>query len=299
MTEPLVRHGELSSLASLRRRGLLLLGPGALWLLAFLVLPGLVLAAVAFCTRGGDGQVLWTPSLGAWRRLAGYGILGWSPDYLWILARSVLVATLTTLGALALAYPLAFFVAARSPRWRTLWLGLLTVPLCTNVVVRTYAWELLLSPGLPPAQLAAWLGLIDPGRALYPSLFAVVLGMVSNALPFAVLPLYTNVERLDRSLLEAARDLYGSGWRVFRHAVLPQTLPGLTVAAVLTFVPAVGMFVITDRLGGARHMVLGNLIQQQFGASRDYPFGAAVSLVLIALTLAGLAIQRRRGEDPR
>ena len=294
----MVRHGELTSAPGLRRRGLLLLAPGALWLLLFLVLPGVILGAVAFCARGADGQVEWTPSLGAFRRLAGYGILGWSPDYLWILVRSVVVAAVTTAGALALAYPLAFFVASRAPRWRPVWLGLLSVPLCTNVVVRTYAWELLLSPGLPPAQLAAWLGWIEPGRALYPSLAAVCLGMISNALPFAVLPLYTNVERLDRALLEAARDLYASPWRVFRHAVLPQTLPGLTVAAVLTFVPAVGMFVITDRLGGARHMVIGNLIQQQFGPARNYPFGAAVSLVLIALTLAGLALQRRRGRGP-
>lgn len=258
-------------------------------------MPGLILALVAFCQRGPDGQVEWTPTAGAFWRLAGYGILGWSSNYLWIGLRSVLLATITTAGALALAYPLAFFVAKRSRRWRALWLGLLVVPLCTNVVVRTYAWELLLSPGLPPARLAAWLGLIEPGRALYPSLGAVVLGMISNALPFAVLPLYTNVERLDRALIEAARDLYASSWRVFRHAVLPQTYPGLSVAAVLTFVPAVGMFVITDRLGGGRQMVLGNLIQQQFGPSRDYPFGAAVSLVLITLTLLGLALQRRAG----
>lgn len=305
MTEPapaprrlVVWRGELATRAKLRARGLTFLAPAALWLLGFLVVPGLVLCGVAFMSRGMDGEVVWTPSLAAWRRLAGFGILGWSPDVLRILLRSVVVAGITTIAALALAYPLAFFIAGRGPRGRAVWLGLVVVPMCTNVVVRTYAWELLLSPGMPPARLLTALGLLESGRALYPTLFAVCLGMVSNALPFAVLPLYTNVERLDHRLIEAARDLYGAGWRVFRHAILPQTLPGLSVAAVLTFVPAVGMYVITDRLGGARHMVVGNLIQQQFGASRDYPFGAAVSLFLIALTLAGLALQRRLQRKP-
>ncbi len=293
MPDRIVWHGELTRRARVRARAAALLAPGALWLLAFLVLPGLVLAGVAFATRGPDGQVVWSPSLAAWWRLLGWGILGWSADYLWIFARSAAIAATTTVAAVALAYPLAFFVATRPPRWRAVALGLLVVPLCTNLVVRTYAWELLLSPGLPPARFAAWLGWVPPGRALYPSLLATCLGMISNALPLAALPIYTNVERLDPALVEAARDLYGSPWRVFRHAVLPQTLPGLTVASVLTFVPAVGMFVITDRLGGARHMLVGNLIQQQFGPSRDYPFGAAVSLVLIALTLLGLAAQRR------
>jgi spermidine/putrescine transport system permease protein len=123
--------------------------------------------------------------------------------------------------------------------------------------------------------------------------------MVSSFLPFAALPLYTSVERLDWSLVEAARDLYASRWREFRHAILPQTLPGLTVAVILTFIPAMGMFVVPDLLGGARTMLVGNVIQQQFGASRDWPFGAMISLGLMALTLAGLFLLRRYGKGGR
>ncbi|MBI1783626.1 ABC transporter permease, partial [Candidatus Sumerlaeota bacterium] len=169
---------------------------------------------------------------------------------------------------------------------------------CTNMVIRTYAWQLILSNQLWPARLAAHLGWIPEGTSLYPSAFAVYLGMIANSLPFAVLPLYTSVERMDWSLAEAARDLYAGRRRVFLHAILPQTLPGLTTAIILTFIPALGIFVIPDLLGGSKYMLVGNLIQQQFGSSRDWPFGAAVSLGLMALTLAGMfALGRWGGKE--
>jgi spermidine/putrescine transport system permease protein len=120
--------------------------------------------------------------------------------------------------------------------------------------------------------------------------------MISAFLPFVALPLYSSVEKLDWSLVEAANDLYCGKWRVFRQAILPQTLPGLSVGAILTFVPAMGMFLIPDLLGGAKYMLVGNLIQQQFGKSRDWPFGAAVSLALMSLTLIALVILNRKGE---
>ncbi|MGE0710915.1 MAG: ABC transporter permease [Planctomycetota bacterium] len=290
-------RGELVEPRRLRARGLLLVGGGALWLLLLLVLPGLLLAAVAFTERDPYGRIEWTLSLSAWKRLAGFGTFGWSADYLRILARSVWVAGVTTALSLALAWPLAFQIARAGGRARWLWVALVTVPMATNLVVRTYAWELLLSAGLPPAALAASLGLIPPGTSLYPGTLATYLGMVSNALPFAVLPLYVNAERLDPGLSEAAQDLYASRWRALWQVVVPQMRPGLLAATVLTFVPAMGMFVITDRLGGAGSMILGNLIQQQFGPSRDYPLGSAVSLLLIVLTLAGLFLLRRRGDQ--
>ena len=170
------------------------------------------------------------------------------------------------------------------------------VPFWTNVVVRAYAWLLLLSPGLPPARLAAFLGLIPEGTALFPGPLATFLGLVSTFLPFMALPLYSSVERLDWELLEAARDLYAGRLAVFRQAILPQTRPGLTVGVIVTFIPAMAMFVVTDLLGGARYMLVGNLIQNQFGPSRDWPFGAALCLVLMTLTLAGLMLYRRWGQ---
>ena len=228
---------------------------------------------------------------------------------LWIASLCLIyVATLRTqheplgFAALALAislkaYPLAFFIATRPTRTRYLWLALVVIPLCTNLVIRTYAWMLLMSQQMPLAKLAVQLRWIPPDTGLYPSSGAVYVGMISSFLPFAVLPLYTSVERLDWSIVEAASDLYADRFRVFVHGILPQTLPGLTVAIILTFIPAMGVFVVSDLLGGAKYMLVGNLIQQQFGSSRDWPFGAAISLGLMLLTLAGLFVMRRHGRE--
>lgn len=293
MTE-VVEHGDLTTVGRLQRRSLLLGGPALAWLTLFLVLPGLLVAALAFASRGDYGQVVWSFTWENLTRLAGHGVFGWSADYLIILGRSVLLAGATTLIALALAFPLCFVIAAQRPRLRYLLLALVTIPFCTNLVIRTYGWMLLFSSQLPPAQIAGWLGLIDQGAGLYPSSFAVYVGMVNAILPFAILPLYPSVERLDWSLVEAARDCYAGRLRTFRHAILPQCLPGLGTAFVLTFIPAIGMFVVSDLLGGAKYMLVGNLIQQQFGASRDWPFGAAICLGLIVLTLVGVWLLRRR-----
>jgi spermidine/putrescine transport system permease protein len=165
------------------------------------------------------------------------------------------------------------------------------------MVIRTYAWFLILAPDLPPARLASFLGFIPPETALYPSAFAVYLGMISMFLPFVSLPLYSSVERLDWELVEAAQDLYASRIRVFTHAIFPQTLPGLSVGIILTFVPAMGMFVVPDMLGGSRYMLVGNLIQQQFGASRDWAFGSAISMGLMVLTLFSLQLYRSRSKE--
>jgi spermidine/putrescine transport system permease protein len=293
----LVWYGELTTRRSLLRRGALFLIPGMLWLVVFIVLPGLVLVGVSLATRGSYGQLEWQFTLENYKRLAGFSLFGWTADYLMILWRSVVVAFFTTLISVVLSYPLCFFIAARPARSRYLWLTLVIIPFWTNMVIRTYAWFLILAPELPFARLAAWLGFIAEGAPLYPNAFAVYIGMVSMFLPFVALPLYASVERLDWSLVEAANDLYAGRTRVFTQAIVPQTLPGLSVGIVLTFVPAMGMFVVPDLLGGAKYMLVGNLIQQQFGTSRDWPFGAAVSMALMALTMISLQLYRRRSKE--
>ena len=207
------------------------------------------------------------------------------------------MAFVTTLVSVILSYPLCFFIATRRERSRYLWLTLLVIPFWTNMVIRTYAWLLILTPEFPFAKLASYLGFIPQGAPLYPNAFAVYLGMVSMFLPFVALPLYSSVERLDWSLVEAARDLYAGRVRVFTQAILPQTLPGLSVGIILTLVPAMGMFVVPDLLGGAKYMLIGNLIQQQFGASRDWPLGAAISMGFMVLTMVSLQVYRRRGRE--
>ena len=297
MSKLLVWYGELTTRQDLTKRGLFFLGAGMLWLMVFLVLPGLVLIMVSFATRGAYGQLEWEFTIENYRRLAGFSLFGWTADYIVIVLRSVWVAFVTTLISVILSYPLSFFICARPERTRYLWLTLVIIPFWTNMVIRTYAWFLILAPELPLAKLAAFFGLIPPGAPLYPNSFAVYLGMVSMFLPFVTLPLYASVERLDWTLVEAAQDLYASKVRVFMQAILPQTLPGLSVGVILTFVPAMGMFVVPDLLGGAKYMLVGNLIQQQFGASRDWPFGAAISMGLMVLTMISLQFYRRRSKE--
>ena len=296
MNKLLVWYGELTTNRRLLKRGLMFLSPGMLWLLIFLVLPGLMLIAASFAGRGAYGELLWSFTLENYKRLAGFGIFGWTADYLMIVWRSVWVAFVTTAVSVVLSYPLCFFIAGRSERTRYLWLTLVIIPFWTNMVIRAYAWFLILAPELPVAKLAAFLGIVPPGSALYPSVFAVYLGMVSMFLPFVTLPLYSSVERIDWALVEAAQDLYASRVRVFMQAILPQTLPGLSVGVILTFVPAMGMFVVPDLLGGAKYMLVGNLIQQQFGSSRDWAFGAAISIGLMILTMFSLYLYRRKSK---
>lgn len=294
--KPKILYGELSTPRKIRTRGLLRISPGMLWIMLFLSIPALSLIVISFTTRGAYGEIEWVFTLENYKRLAGYSLFGWSPDYLKILLRSIIAGLITTVVCIILSYPLAFFISTRDKATRYLWLTALIIPFWTNLVIRTYAWQIVLAPGLPIAKLAALLHLVPPGSPLYPSPFAVYIGMISAFLPFVALPLYSSVEKLDWSLVEAANDLYCGKWRVFHQAILPQTLPGLSVGAILTFIPAMGMFLIPDLLGGAKYMLVGNLIQQQFGKSRDWPFGAAVSLALMSLTLIVLVILNRKGE---
>lgn len=292
----LIWRGALTTLARLRRVGGLLVAPGLAWIVVFCALPMLLLVGVAFASRSDTGGIEWTFTLDNFKLLAGYGTFGWTPVNLVIIGRSLGIAAVTTILCTLLAYPLAFFIASRPRHTRPLWLIVLTVPFWTNLIVRTYAWLIVLGPDSPITRLSAWLGFTDPGQALYPGTFATCMGMITAFLPFMVMPLYAAVEKLDWSLIEAAQDLYSSRLRVFRHAIFPQTAAGLSVGVILTFIPAMGMFLVSDILGGARFMLIGNLVQLQFGfGSGNPPYAAALSLMLILLTLLIVACFARLG----
>ncbi len=287
-------YGQLTTRKALLRRGWMLSAWPALWLVVLLVLPLLVLVAIAFAQRSSlGGDIVWEFSLRNFWGLLGYSSFGWSPVMLRIMAMSVFMATVTTILCLLLAYPLAFFIATRSPGWRYTLLALIMIPLCTNLVIRTYGWQLLLMNQLPLARFAAWIGLIEEGESLYPGWPAIFVGMLGGFLPFSVLPIYTNAERLDWSIVEAAQDLYASRWRLFMHGILPQTLPGLAAAVILTFIPAMGTFVVSDILGLRKFMLIGNKIEQSFMTARDIPAGSMISLVLMLLTMIVLMALRR------
>ncbi len=202
--------------------------------------------------------------------------------------RKFMFTAAATGGGLAVGFPLSYWIARLPQRGKQIALTLVIIPFWTNLLIRTYAWQILLAPDGFLARIGVALGLAEPGRALYPSTFAVYVGMLCAYLPFLVLPLYTAVEKIDWAIAEAASDLGADGPRVFLHAILPQVLPGMVAGIVLVFIPATGQFVIPDLLGGAKTVMLGNAIQQQFGPSRDWPFGSAIAFVGMTVVMLGL-----------
>lgn len=252
--------------------------PAILWTACFFVTPLFVVLAVSFATRGSYGGVIWRFTL------ANYGEL-LHPLYLRILGQSLLLAAVTTLLCLVIGFPFAYFIA-RAPRARqSMWLLLVLVPFWTNFLVRTYAWIFLLrAEGLVNGSLLR-VGLIDePIEILYQPV-AVLIGLVYGYLPFMVLPLYVACERIDPVLLEAARDLYAGNVAVFRRVIWPLAKPGVMAGSILVFVPTVGAFITPDLLGGARTMMIGNLIQHEYLVVRDWPLGSALAFVLMGVVI--------------
>ncbi len=288
-----VRFGERLTPARSLAWSAITSGPGIVWVTLLLLVPLLGIIAMSFLTRGSYGQVGLPLTIENYRRLAGFGLLGFDPLYPLILARSLFLAAGTTIVCLAAGFPLAYFIVQLPARAKQIALTLVIIPFWTNLLIRTYAWQILLGPESLLARAATALGLAEAGQPLYPSTLAVYVGMLAAYLPFLVLPLYSSFEKLDWSIAEAAMDLGADGPRVLRHAILPQVLPGMVAGMLLVFIPAVGQFVIPDLLGGARTVLLGNAIQQQFGASRDWPFGAAIAFIGMAVVMLGLSIYAR------
>ncbi|MBL9127018.1 MAG: ABC transporter permease [Verrucomicrobiales bacterium] len=295
-----VRHGEVLDARRETLRAAVTAGPGVIWLTVFLFVPLLSIAAIAFASRGDYGEVVREFTLDNFKRFFGFGLFGFEPLYPKIVLRSLALAASTTALCAAAALPLSFFVASLRGRFRDAALMLIVVPFWTNLLIRTYAWQMLLSGQGWIARTAASLGLLPEGGALYPGTFAVLVGMTCDFLPFLALPLYASVEKIDWTLAEAAADLGANGWKVFRHALLPQVAPGLAAGCILVFIGATGQFVVPDLLGGAKSVLLGNVIQQQFGLSRDWPFGSAIACFAMALVMTGLWLFRRTaGQEGR
>ncbi len=284
--EQLTRYDQ--TLRSLRTSG-----PAILWTALFLFIPLLGVIFISFMSRGAYGELQFPLTFENYTRFFGFGIFGYDPLYPKILLRSVAVAAGCTLLCMVCALPIAFFIAGLPDRYKALALTLVMVPFWTNLLIRTYAWQMLLSSEGLFSRAAQFLGFIAEGDSLYPSLGAVYIGTLCDYLPYLVLPLYASVEKIDWSIVEAARDLGANGVRAFRHAVLPQIIPGLAAGVVLVFVPATGQFVVPDLLGGAKTAMLGNAIAQQFGASRDWPFGSAIAMAGMVALFLGLIFYNR------
>ncbi|HWI56776.1 MAG TPA: ABC transporter permease [Bacillota bacterium] len=291
-----VHYGEQLSRRGHWFRSALTSGPPLLWEGLFLLIPLLLIAGISFLSRGAYGELEFPLTWDNYKRLLGFGLLGFDSLYPGIFLRSLLLGAGTALLCLGAGLPLAFFIARLPERFKTFALTLVIIPFWTNLLIRTYAWQILFSPESWLTRLAHQLGLGIPGDPLYPSGLAVAVGMVCDFLPFLVLPLYASVEKLDWTLAEAAMDLGANRVQVFRHALLPQIMPGLLAGLILVFLPATGQFVIPDLLGGAKTVMLGNAIQQQFGQSRDWPFGSAIAVAAMGLVLLGLWLYARKGK---
>ena len=279
---------DLSSLRADARRTQWLLAPALAWLGLFFVLPLLIVFLISFATRSAYGGVEWTFTPANYRDLA-------DPLYLWIYLRSCAMALATTAVCLVLGFPLAYHIARAPARWQGVWLILVLIPFWTNFLVRTYAWmNLLRADGLLTALFTGTGLTSGPLEILYTD-GAVLIGLVYGYLPFMVLPLYVAIERLDRSLLDAARDLYASGWAVFARVIVPLTKPGIVAGCLLVFIPSLGAYITPDLLGGARSMMIGNFIQHEYLVVRDWPLGSAASFVLMAMVVAGLWGYHRAG----
>jgi spermidine/putrescine transport system permease protein len=271
--------------------GLLIL-PAAAFLLVFFVAPLFIVLAYSFLVRGTYGGVQWIFTLENYRR-------AFDPLYLSTFTRSAYIAGMTTLFTLILGYPLAYYIATRQGARRNVLLLALMIPFWTNFLIRTYAWLTLLrtNTGLINVALIN-IGLIKSPLPLFGNDFAIILGLVYGWLPDMVLPCFAAISRLDHSLLEAASDLYAPGRKVFWRIIWPLTLPGVAAGSILVFIPSLGAFITPALLGGGRSLMIGNIINNQFLAAHDWPFGAALSTIMIAvMLLATLAYFRlARGE---
>lgn len=274
-----------------RRLVLATVGPGILWITLLLILPSLLLLAYSFLTRYQFNRIGLPLTLEHYGTFIGYTQLGYDPVYLLIFGRTLLLALGVTLLCLLLGYPLALFIA-RSKR-RNLLLVLVMIPFWTNFLIRTYAWLLILAGNGPVNGFLKTLGVIQESLPLVPSLGAVFVGMVYAHLPFLVLPVYSSLEKVDWRLVEAAMDLGAGPARAFRHGIFPQTVPGVVAGSLLVFVPALGNFITPDLLGGSRSALVGNVIQQQFGSALNWPFGSAVSFIVLGFVLFSLYIYAR------
>ncbi len=271
-------------------RATALLAGSLVWLVGFFLFPLAYLLAVSFAERSSYGTIEWT------LRLANY-LRAIQPLYLEVYWRSFWIALLTTLLCALLGYPVAYYLAMHVPaRWKSTLLILVVIPFWTSFLIRTYAWMVILrTEGVINTLLLDLHLLHQPLRLLYTPL-AVFVGLVYGELPFMILPLYAVLQKLDPALLEAAADLGAGRGQTFWRITLPLSAPGLAAGSILVSIASLGAFITPDLLGGARAMMVGNLIQNQFAVARDQPFGSAVAflltLVVLLLLLAGL---RRAG----
>jgi spermidine/putrescine transport system permease protein len=288
-----VNHSSLverSRGAEFLRPSPLLILPLAGWFLWFLLIPLSFVLVYSFATRGPYGTTLFHLNVENYLRATHL-------VYLKIFWNSLKLALITSASCLLVGFPMAYTMATASKKIRAMLLMLVVIPFWTNFVVRTYALKVLLAEHGPVNQAALYFGLLQEPFVFANSGFAIWLGMLINYLPFMVMPLYVALEKFDFSLMEAAKDLGASSWRGFWEVLLPLIRPGMVAGLIFVFTPALGEFVIPDLLGGAKTLLLGNVITDQFLKTRDWPFGAALSLLLLVIVMVSLFLYIRAASE--
>jgi spermidine/putrescine transport system permease protein len=264
-----------------------LLAPVTVWLGLFFLVPLLFILAYSFGTSGVYGGITLGFNPGNFLKV-------FDPLYLEIIVRTFVIALITTLLCLALGYPLAYFIALKSGSWKNILILLVMIPFWTSLLLRAYAWVVILNGNGIANRTLQFLGITDEPLTLIFTPQAVLMGMVYSYLPFMILPLYAALEKFDVRLKEAAQDLGASRWHTFWRVTLPLSMPGVIAGSILVFIPSAGEFVIPDLLGGSRTTMTGNLIRAQFGQARDWAFGSALSVMLALLLLGAIMFYVRK-----
>ncbi|MHB2016317.1 MAG: ABC transporter permease [Candidatus Xenobia bacterium] len=267
----------------------LLLLPMGLYMVCFYLLPLFMVAMDSFATRGAQGVLHYGFSLQAYHEVL-------VPKYGRVFARSVGYAATCTLICFLLGYPLAWFIAVFGQRRKNFLLLLIMLPFWTSYLIRTYAWIVILRDRGVINELLMKFGWLHEPLQMLNTPFSVVLGLVYGFLPFMTLPMYVSLEKLDRSLVEAAADLGATPWQIFTHVVFPLSLPGVIAGSILTFIPAVGDFVTPELLGGPQTEMIGKVIMTQFLVADNWPLGSALSFVLLVAMMAAILLYSRGQE---
>ena len=273
-----------------RRSNRFFLLPITLVAILFVALPLIYVVGLSFLSRGEDGYTITMVfTTENYQRL-------FNPTYARVLLNSLALAFWTTFISFIVGYPFGYCMARSSARMRMILMLLVIVPFWTNALVRIYGWKILLQANGPINSFLQFIGVIEKPIKMAGSYFAVLLAMVYSLIPFMILPCYSSVEKVDWSYVEASRDLGATPARAFLTVTFPLTLPGVMAGCVLVFVPSVGLFFVSDLMGGSI-MLVGNLIRDQLLKSRDWPFGAAISVVLMLVTILIFSLYRRCGGD--
>lgn len=252
-------------------------GPVSIWMIVFVTIPMLFIIFISFMTRGTFGGVEYTPSLESYQTMM-------EVTYFHVIVKSLGVAAETTIACLIVGYPFAYYIARKPPDVASRLITLLMIPFWTNSLMRLNAWMLIFQTNGPVNNFMMKIHLIDHPITFIFTDGLVLLGLITNYLPFAVLPMYSSIEKLEKPILEASADLGAKPSVTLLKVTLPLTFPGIFSAIILTFIPALGTYVITDMLGGGKVLYIGNIIKNQFGAIRNWPLGAALSVLLLAVT---------------